>query len=70
MNLWNYQNIGWVRLTTHTGASFLGYPIVVNDIDETESGEVEITLENHEWGRSPFIGFRESEIEKIEIIEE
>ena len=63
--LWACQGCHNIRIITTENKSFCGYPVVVNDEDETESGEVELTLELSD---GTFVGFADSEIKTLDIL--
>ena len=68
VNLWLYENIGEIRVTKTDGSAIVGYALSVNDSDETESGEVEINVENPDWPDGTIVGLRNSEIQSVEVL--
>ena len=63
--LHDYLDFNKIRITTITGQKCTGVPLAVTYADESASGEDEIDIENDKiWG------FKESEIESIEILDE
>ena len=66
--LHDYLDCKWIRITCTDSSEFEGFPVTVDYSDETESGEDEITLENRKWNGPQYLGIKESEIQKIEVI--
>ena len=63
--LHDYLDYNKIKVITKDKEEYIGVPIVVNYADETVSGEEELTIENDK-----IMGFMESEIESIEILDE
>ena len=68
-NLNTYLDCNKILIITKDNKRYEGRPIIVNYPDETESGEEEITIENTSWNPFSIIGFAQSEIKDIEVIE-
>ncbi len=64
--LHDYLDYHLVKIILKNGEQHIGTPIVVDYADESNSGEDEIVIENE----IHIIGFSESEIESIEILDE
>ena len=65
--LHDYLDFHIIRAILKNGHTYTGRPIVVNYAEDNESGEDEIAIETRP-GR--IVGLRESEIARIEIVEE
>ncbi len=63
--LHDYLDYNNVIVKTIEGRKCSGVPIVVDYADESCSGEDEITIEN----KNGLFGFKESEIESIEVLD-
>ena len=66
--LYDYLDYHKVRVICTNGEELEGRPINIFYADENESGEDELAVETGNPHR--FIGFRESEIARIEVLEE
>lgn len=66
MNIWDYQYEFKhdLKITDKRGNSFTGRLIDIMDVDEMDTKEPRVTIENSEG----VIGFWESEIASIEVI--
>ncbi len=63
-NIWGYpQENDWIRIHMKNGDAFEGAPVVVNDADESDTGEIIITIKDKD-GR--YLGFCLSEIADID----
>ena len=64
-----YLDYDKVKIILNDDKEYIGRPISVDYADETESGEDEIDLENPTGCDNKYVGFAQSEIKNIEVIE-
>ena len=66
-NIWAYPSDNdWIRIRLKNGQSMEGAPVIVNDTDETESGEIEITIKT---ANGMYTGAKLSDIDDIDELD-
>lgn len=65
INIWDYANENRIKIITVDGKEYDGEIISIDDAEETEEKEDGITIYTGEY----YMGFLQSEIKEIKIIE-
>lgn len=67
IDLEDYLDFNLIRVFCANGKEYEGWPIVVNDAEDNESGEDELAIETKP---GHIVGLRESEIARIDVVKE